>query len=109
MPQVVGQREWDPGTRCAKDRSCSGQANRRICQDPADKIVLPLTQPGALSFEKQVPGSPGEHQKCDDPCLQQREPATLHELGRVGSDKYQVDDEKEPVDGRYDQGAETPM
>ena len=103
------QREWDPGACCAEDRSRSGQPDRWVCQDPFDEIALSLTQSGALLFEEQVPRSPGQHQKCDEPCQQQREPAAFQELRSVGGDKYQIDDEEEAVDGGYDERAEAPM
>src|SRR6516162_11355033 len=101
-PQVMCQREWDPGACCAEARSRSGPPDRWVCQDPFDEIALSLTQSGAVLFEEQVPRSPGQHQKCDEPCQQQREPAAFQELRSVGGDKYQIDDEEEAVDGGYD-------
>src|SRR5262249_10954263 len=109
VPQVMRQSERNARACRTEDSSRPRQPNGRVVQNPIDEIVLALSHSRALLFEEQIPGSPSQHQECDDPRKQQWEPAALQKLGGVGSDKYQVNDEKRSVDTRYEERAEAPM
>ena len=103
VSEMMRERERYARAGCSKDRGCPGQADRPVFEHPVNEVVLPLPEPGALLREQRIAGPPGQHQERDDAGHQQREPIALDQLGRVGGDKDQLDDQEKSVDRRDQQ------
>ena len=73
-----------------------------------DQVFFRLAQLAARPLDQPDAAAPGQHQERDDAGQQQRKPAALEQLGRIGGKEDAVDDEEEAVDARSRAPADSP-
>jgi hypothetical protein len=68
-----------------------------------DQILFRLAQISARTLHQLDAAAPGQHHEGDDRREQQRKPAALEQLDRIGGEENAVDDQEESVDRDHDE------
>ncbi|MGY3344644.1 hypothetical protein ACVWYK_003413 [Bradyrhizobium sp. USDA 4470] len=96
------QRQRHAFRRGGQEHGGAGQARAAFVDRRLDQILLRLPQLRACGFNELHAAAPGQHQEGDEAREQQRKPAPLEQLDRIGREEDHVDHEEEAVHGHHD-------
>ena len=103
------QRQRHARGRGRHEHGGAGEPRMAAVDGGLDQILFRLAQVSACTLHQLDAAAPGQHHEGDDGGEQQRKPAALEQLDRIGGEENAVDGEEESVDRDNDERRIAPL